>query len=367
VTLADVPVVENESTVHAKVDIRGVPLETKKKDLEAYNRILLGAEKVVDSHAIYGDRFCRDLYANSEGTWITRATPYAQIVLMAVARDGDRIQQAHEGEGDTASGYAMMAGREGWAETVAGRAVEALSAPPVPGGTYPVICDPKLAGVFIHEAFGHMSEADFIYENEQARKMMVLGRRFGPKELNVFDDPTLPGLWGSYAHDDEGTPAGPTQLIAAGELTGRLHSRQTAAKMNEKPTGNARAVGFRHEPIVRMSNTYVAAGSSTFQRMLADIDLGVYACGMYGGQTQLETFSFSAGHARMIRKGKLAEPVRDVVMAGNLFETLGNISAVGTDLRMFGGGGCGKGGQAPLPVSLGSPHLRIDHVLIGGR
>ncbi len=367
VELADVPVVEDDIAATQKIDIRNVPLESKKKDLQAYNEVILGTEKIVDSRAGYSDRFRETIYANSTGTWITEAKPFAQILLLAIARDGEVIQQGYEGEGDTSSGYALMNGREQWAQDVARRAVEALAAPSVAGGTYPVICDPKLAGVFIHEAFGHMSEADFIYENEQARKMMVLGRKFGSPGLNVFDDPTLGGLWGSYKYDDEGTPTSPTALITAGELTGRLHSRQTAEKMGEKPTGNARAISHRHAPIVRMSNTYIANGDSSFEEMISDIDEGVYACGMYGGQTMLESFSFSAGHGYMIRKGKIAEMVRDVVMSGNLFETMANISAIGNDLKLFGGGGCGKGGQSPLPVSLGSPHLRIDDLLIGGK
>ena len=67
------------------------------------------------------------------------------------------------------------------AEAVLKVAVDLLSAEPAPGTTCPVIVDPKLAGVFIHEAFGHLSEADFIHENRQMRDIMVLGREFGPR------------------------------------------------------------------------------------------------------------------------------------------------------------------------------------------
>src|SRR2546430_16263771 len=74
------------------------------------------------------------------------------------------------------------------------RAVQLLDAPMVTGGAYPVILDPELAGVFIHEAFGHLSEADFVYENPQAREMMTLGRRSGKPGLNVGDNGAAPGL-----------------------------------------------------------------------------------------------------------------------------------------------------------------------------
>ena len=55
-----------------------------------------------------------------------------------------------------------------------------------------------------------------------------------------------------------------------------------------------------------------------------------------------------------------------MTLSGNVFETLKNLDAVGDDLDMNQGGGCGKGGQSPLPVSNGSPHIRIAKCLVGG-
>src|SRR3989441_7116600 len=110
----------------------------------------------------------------------------------------------------------------------------------VRGGTYPVILDPELAGVFIHEAFGHLSEADFVYENPQARAMMTLGRRFGKPVLHVGDNGAAPGLRGTLPFDDEGTPTQDTPLITAGVLVGRLHSRETAATMGQRATRHPR-------------------------------------------------------------------------------------------------------------------------------
>jgi TldD protein len=148
---------------------------------------------------------------------------------------------------------------------------------------------------------------------------------------------------------------------------GRLHSRETAARMGEKPTGNARAISYRFPPIVRMTNTYIEPGGMTLEAMIADIKEGVYAKNWYGGTTSMEMFTFSAGETYMIRNGKIAELCRPVVLTGNVFNTLKNIDACGNDLDMNEGGGCGKAGQSPLAVSNGSPHIRIQHCLIGGR
>jgi len=129
---------------------------------------------------------------------------------------------------------------------------------------------------------------------------MTLGKRFGSAELNIIDTAAMPGLRGSYKYDDEGVPATKTYLIREGKLVGRLHSRETAAKMKEKPTGNARAVSYHYPPIVRMTNTYIEPGSVSFDNMISDIKEGIYVKNWYGGTTSMEMFTFSAGEAYMI-------------------------------------------------------------------
>jgi len=137
--------------------------------------------------------------------------------------------------------------------------------------------------------------------------------------------------------------------------------------MKEKPTGNARAIDYRFPPIVRMTNTYIEPGAASFEDMISDIKEGVYAKNWYGGTTSMEMFTFSAGEAYMIRHGKLTQLLRPVMLTGNVFTTLKNIDAIGNDLEMNQGGGCGKGEQFPLPVANGSPHIRIRHCLVGGK
>src|SRR5439155_1174537 len=137
--------------------------------------------------------------------------------------------------------------------------------------------------------------------------------------------------------------------------------------VGERATGNARAISFRHPPIVRMTNTYIGNGRGTFADLIRDIKLGVYACGAFGGQTMLENFSFTAAYGHMIRDGQVTELVKDVVLAGNLFQTLDRIDHIAGDFRWNQmGGGCGKGGQYPLPVTEGASLLRIEAALIGG-
>ena len=365
IKLAETVPVQDEIIAELATDFRTIPLAQKKELIERYNDILLSGDRIVDTQAIYSDSFSTVTYANSEGTFIVEERPLAGVHLVATAREGNNVQRIADGL-SVPAGYDQIQQLDDLAREVSQRAADLLSAQTVVGGIYPVVCNPKLAGVFVHEAFGHLSEADFVYSNPQAQEMMVLGRRFGRDILTIVDDGTLPGLRGPHPYDDEGTPTQRTELVREGILVGRLHSRETAGKMGEAPTGNARATGYRYPPIVRMTNTFIEAGNASVEDMFADIKLGVYACDAIGGQTMLENFSFSSAYAYMIRDGKIAEMVKDVVLSGNLFTTLQNIDAIAGDLTFSKLGTCGKG-QGGLPVSTGSPHIRIQQVGMGGQ
>jgi TldD protein len=365
VELAPTPVSKDAITVELSRDFRGISMEEKRILAEEYNQILLGFDpRIIDTQTAYIDTFSRVTFANSEGTLVEEERPNVTTFFMAVARENSNVQRAFDGVSKVA-GYEVVVGHHAMAEKVAQRAVDLLAAPKVKGGRYTVVCNPRLAGTFVHEAFGHLSEADFVYANPQAQEMMVLGRRFGKDILTIVDDGSLPGLRGSHKYDDEGTPTRRNELVKNGVLVGRLHSRETAAKMDEQPTGNARATGYRYPPIVRMTNTFIEQAETSFEDMIRDVKLGIYACDFFGGQTALENFSFSSAYAYMIRDGQVAEMVRDVILAGNLFTTLESIDAIGDDLDFNEMGSCGKG-QGGLPVSTGSPHIRIQDVVIGG-
>ncbi|MDH5695714.1 MAG: TldD/PmbA family protein [Dehalococcoidia bacterium] len=343
-----------------------MPLAEKKQLLDEYNDIIWRTPELQTSIIAYGDSHKKVIFLNSLGSYIEQERADISLRLTAVAAEGSDVQQVGLSTGSSGD-FNSIRGLHQQVEQMAKHAVELLSAPQVKGGEYTVVLDPVLAGVFVHEAFGHLSESDFVYENDRLRQIMVLGKKFGGKQLNIVDSAAIPGLRGSYKYDDEGVPATKTYLIREGELVGRLHSRETAAKMKEKPTGNARAINYRYPPIVRMTNTYIEPGSASFAEIIGDIKKGVYAKNWFGGTTSMEMFTFSAGEAYMIRHGKLAEALRPVVLTGNVFTTLNNIDAIGNDLEMNQGGGCGKGEQMPLPVSNGSPHIRIRHCLVGGK
>jgi len=350
-----------------KKDFREIPIREKIALLARYAHILNSShEEVVNSSVEYRDIFRESYVATTEGAMVYREIPDIQLHLSAVARGGEDIEVAFDGAAGKA-GFEVVEGLDEMAAQVGERSVQLLEAPSVEGGVYDCILDPILAGVFIHEAFGHLSESDFLYRNKNLREIMALGKRVAAPLLNVVDDGTEANLRGSSPCDDEGTPGKRTFLIQEGIISGRLHSRETAFLMNEEVTGNARALSCRYAPIVRMTNTGILPGFSSQEDLFRDIEKGIYAVRYLGGNTALELFTFSAAYGYVIEKGKMGGMIKNIILSGNLFETLGRIDGIADDFYWNQLGGCGKGEQAGLPTSTGSPHVRLREVLIGGQ
>jgi TldD protein len=363
--LAPIPILEVEIKP-LSCDPREIAIAQKKDLCVHYDQILQQvSEQIVTTNVRYSDSIQKMMLASSEGTWIEQQWADWEMRFCATAKDNETLQVGRETTGSRA-GFSDLVGLDPVVRSAAERAAQALSLPVVKGDSYTVVIDPILAGLFVHEAFGHLSEADTLYQNPDLLEVMSLGRRFGSPELQIFDGALVPGHRGSYGYDDEGVAASTTQLIKDGVLVGRLHSRETARKLGEQVTGNARCLNYHYAPIVRMTNTWIGLGKTSVSDLFVDIPIGVYAKNWQGGMTNGEMFTFTAGEAWMIRNGKIAEPVRDVTLSGNVFETLADIEAIADDFGWDESGGCGKGGQSGLPVGCGSPSLRIANVVIGG-
>lgn len=352
-----------------KNDPTKVPLDKKISLFLDYYKIIAGYDKrIQDSSSLnYKDQKVIKYFLNSQGSFIKQETRRIAYYIDVVAREGENIQKA-VGIKSSQVDSKLVYDLEDEIQETCKIALNLLKAKPVKAGIYTIVADQQLTGTFAHEAFGHLSEADYLYKDNNMQKVMKLGKVFGKPILNIVDDSALKGIYGTYKYDDDGVPTQKTYLLKRGKLVGRLHSRETAGLMGEEPTGNSRAISYKYTPIVRMTNTYVEGGKSTFQDIIKDIKLGVYAVKSFGGQTNTDNFMFGSQYGYMIRNGKVAELVKDIRLSGNVFETLRNIDMVGNDFELSSSfGGCGKGGQVPLPISYGGPHVRIKNVVIGGK
>ncbi|MBN1859326.1 TldD/PmbA family protein [Candidatus Bipolaricaulota bacterium] len=365
--LAPAPRLEGSFVASPTADPRRISLEEKQALLRHYNSLILAEPHVVTTVSEYEEFYSHRTFVNSEGSSVDYDLLIVNIAGFIVTQRNGVAQRVRFAFGGSDS-FSGLIGREDELQERVVSAVALLDAESAEAGVFPVVLDPSEAGVFIHEAFGHLSEADGIQNNPSFRERLTLGTRLGAPILNVTDDPGLLDRPGSYIVDDEGVLGQRTELIREGTLSGRLHSRETAAAFDEPLSGNMRAVDAHYTPIVRMSNIFIEPGTSSFDDMVASIENGYYLVGAKGGQTTGDQFTFGAQWGFRIRNGRLAERVRDINMSGELFGTLGAISMIGDDVSFAERGGCGKGMPQQLnsKSGKGAPHIKIDTVTIGG-
>ena len=346
-----------------KKDPRKISLSEKIEITAHYKDLLLREKNIQGCEIIYGDTERKVIFADSQGNEIEQNFVHVILRIAANSSDGSEMLQSGFSIGSLGD-FSIVENLDEKVIDCARKSLELINAPKIDGKETTVVLDQILAGVFVHEAFGHLSEADNVYENDRLKEILKLGKKFGNPDLNITDGAKIPNLRGSYEYDDEGTQATTTPLIREGVLVGRLHSKETASKMSEEPTGNARAISYAYPPIVRMTNTIIENSTSSKKEIIEDTKDGLYVKNWYGGMTEHEMFTFSSAETYRIENGKITETLRPVKLSGNLFTTLKNINGIANDLEINQGGGCGKGGQMPLPVSNGSPHIRINNCLV---
>jgi len=364
IKLAETKAFEDHVQIKPKKKPSEISIEDKIKTASSTNQIVLNYDKRVKSCTIdYLDLAGTTHFANSEGTYIEQDNLYVWSKITASAKQNGVFTFSREEIGSTA-GYEIfdVETPEAVGERLAKRAISQLNAKPPKGGNFPVVLGPNVVGVFVHEAFGHLAEADLALSGGVLANN--LGKKIASDVVTFYDDGTINGAFGSFKYDDEGVPAQKTLLIKDGVVTGLMHNRETAQKFNTEPTGNARAEDFRVEPIIRMRNTYMAPRDHSFEELIEDVRSGYFFKSFRGGQANLDgTFQVGIQEAYEIVNGELGEPVRDASISGNTLETLLKVDAVGKDFELSAGR-CGKGQTAF--IGDGGPHIRVSEVVIGG-
>ncbi len=368
VKIADAVPINDYFKLKPKINPDDVGIEEKKHMVkEAYKAAKKHSPYIKTISILYLDGYEEQIYANSDGSYIVMEMPAVFMRVRVVARKGDVLQEGTEGIGAVA-GFEVI--EEENPEVVgikaADKAVRLLDAELPPAGELPVIMDPTLTGVFMHEALGHAAEADHVLYGESILKGKI-GKVIAYEGLTVADDPTIENSHGYYRYDDEGARSKRTEMIKDGILVSYLHTRETAGRLEAMPTANARAADYSEVPLVRMSNTVIEEGDWNFEDMREDIRFGIYAKGMRGGQvdTVRGEFQFSAEEAFLIEKGALTKRLKNVSLSGRTLDVLKNIDAVGNDKKRGSIGFCGKDGQE-VPVSEYAPHVRVKKILVGG-
>jgi TldD protein len=335
----------------------------------------------IDAYARAKDKRVRQVMASLAGSWqavqiirpdgtrVGDIRPLVRLNVSIVVGEGDRMETGSSGAGGRVA-YQRYLDPVQWrlqVDEALRQALVNLGSVPAPAGEMTVVLGSGWPGVMLHEAIGHGLEGDFNRKKTSAFSGLV-GQRIAAPGVTVVDDGTLPDRRGSLTVDDEGTPSAYNVLIEDGILKGYMQDRLNARLMGLKPTGNGRRQSFAHAPMPRMTNTYMLAGATPPEEIIASVKRGLYAVNFGGGQVDITSgkFVFSASEAYLIENGKVGPAVKGATIIGNGPDALTKITMIGNDLKLDDGiGTCGKDGQG-VPVGVGQPSLRMDGLTVGG-
>jgi len=360
-----------EAKHHLDLEIKrtpqSVPIDEKVKAVQLANKTARAFGNLIRQVSVgYADSVQNVIIANSEGEYVKDNRTRTRFTVNVIAEKNGFLQNGYEAPGGFC-GFELLDKfkPEILAEKATKRAILMLDAPHAPSGKMTVILSSEAGGTMIHEACGHAFEADFIY-----KKTSVFTNKMGKKVasdlITVIDDATIPGKFGTYRFDDEGTPSHRNVLIENGIMKSIMSDRYNAKLLGIKSSGNGRRESFRNKPTPRMSNTFIAQGKTPPEEIISSVNNGLFVRKMGGGQVDVVNgdFVFEVTEGYIIENGKIKNPVRGAILTGNGPKILEIIDMVGTDLE-FATGVCGKYDHAP--VSDAQPTIRIPEIVVGGR
>ncbi len=289
---------------------------------------------------------------NSYGLNLSHRDNMAVCFVSATAKEGERVS----------TGAAFRVTRDfeeldadALAKEAVDEAVFMLKAAPVPSGTYRAVidakCMPDLLGVFSR-----------VFSAENAQKGLSLlagkeGEMIASEAVTLMDDPLLPGGLASQPFDAEGVATFTKAVIEKGKLTTLLHNLKTARKAGVKTTGNAAKAGYAGAVNVSPSNFFLAPGEKTLAELMADMGDGLViteVSGLHAGANAISGDFSLIAQGYTVKDGKKDQPVEQITVAGNFYQLLKNIRAVGSDLLFPGS-------------SIGSPSLDVGEISVAGK
>ncbi|UAX43094.1 metalloprotease TldD [Pasteurella canis] len=355
------------------------PLESlsKEKKIELLHLVDRTARsedsRVVQVSASLSSVYEEVLIVATDGTLAADIRPLVRLsIAVLVEQDGKR-ERGSAGAGGRFSLDWFLESEQGeiravyFAKEAVRQALVNLNAIEAPAGMMPVVLGAGWPGVLLHEAVGHGLEGDF-NRKESSLFTGKIGELVTSPLCTIVDDGTLQNRRGSITVDDEGVPGQYNVLIKDGILKGYMQDKMNARLMGVAPTGNGRRESYAHLPMPRMTNTYMLAGQSQFDDLIASVERGIFASHFGGGQVDITSgkFVFSTSEAYLIEKGKITQPVKGATLIGSGIEVMQNISMVADQVEIdHGVGVCGKEGQS-IPVGVGQPALKIDKITVGG-
>lgn len=304
--------------------------------------------------------------ANTEGVYVQDTRVKTRLYISAYAQNGTDVQSGYYGPGAMRGHeYYNQIDVEAAAREAARAAKVILHAKPCRGGQMPAVVANGFGGLLFHEACGHSLESTVIARGS-SEFCGMLGKKVASDVVTLVDDGSIAGEWGSLHVDDEGTPTQKNVLIENGILKSYMVDKLDGLRAGLKPTGSARRQDYRHYPVARMTNTYIAPGKNTPEEIITSTEKGLYVKSINGGSVDPATgdFNFNASECYMIRNGRLAEPVRGVTLIGNGGTILKAVDMVADDFDLRQGFCYASSGA--LYIGAGQPTIRVCNMTVGG-
>jgi PmbA protein len=293
----------------------------------------IGYKVLANSHGFLGD-YWRSYCSVS-------AVPIAQVEGSAMQRDYWY---------SVAMTLKKLQSPEEVGKIAAQRTLRRLGAHKVKTAKVPIVFEHTVAGALVGHIFDAV-DGDSIYRGAS----FLTGRlneKIAGDNINVVDDGTMRGGFGSSPFDSEGVASRKTTVIENGVLKSYLLNTYTAKKLNLQTTGNA-SRGLAGTPGIGPGNFFLQPGAKSLQEIIGEIKEGLFVTEFLGFGVNLVTGDFSRGASGLwIQNGELTFPVEEITVAGNLKDMLFNVSEIGTDLEFRG--------------AIASPTIRIDGMTVAG-
>jgi TldD protein len=344
-------------------DPASVPLAEKLAHVREIQRRAAALDKrIIQARVNYSDRATETVYIG-RGRQLEQLLPRTILQILLVASDGREARFNFVQHGGVAGFETAEIGDEEL-QAAAEVAIRLLDAGHIEPGEYDTISDPSVTGVIAHESFGHGVELD-LFPKGRARAAQYLNRPVAASNVQMFDDPTVPGAYGSYFFDDEGERARPTQILRDGLFVRPISDLASATFAygfgQGERTPNGRRQDVTRKTYARMTNTFFGRGDTDPKEMIAAVERGIYLRGAESGVEDPMGWGIqvTAHYGEEIVNGQLTGKIyAPVGITGYVPDLLMSVSMIGNDFELSPGT-CGKGYKELVPVSTGGPHLRM--------
>lgn len=360
---------KTDETLKVKINPSEVDVEKKLEYVRSFYKYVANCDKrIVNANINYSDTIQERVFANTEGSLLRQVIPRTSVFIVPIAGESGKMDYDYLSCGGTVGFEIVKDLEENSLKSTVESSVELLKASEAPSGHFKVILDPGMAGTFAHESFGHGCEADQILR-KRSYLVPYLGKQMGPETLNICDDGTLPGGYGSFIFDDEGVRSRKNYILKDGVLTGFLHERLSASLMNVEPTGNGRRESVLRKLFVRMTNTYVEPGDYDLDEMIEEVDYGVMLVHCSSGMEDplAGGMELKSKKGYLIEKRKIGAVLSSLTLSEYVPDFIASIDALGKkDQFDMETGTCGKGYEDNVPVGDGGVYFRAEAVVSQG-